>query len=176
MPTRCLDTALKTEQTLVYAVGKSVWFMDCITIGLPDSPAGWSVSIRLTQTATSPQRKPLLDEASFQQLLQAAHVLQEHNDRLRSKGSAGRFRGKSLRDCGNAKTDSDPAAGFDCCRRVGSRESAEDHQRFRRRHRNHRQRTALLSCRHRKRRAWTRVRVSLRIPPSPRIASVKDPR
>jgi hypothetical protein len=40
----------------------------------------------LTQTATSPQRKPLLDEASFQQLLQAAHVLQEHNDRLRAKG------------------------------------------------------------------------------------------
>jgi hypothetical protein len=42
--------------------------------------------IRLIQTATSPQRKPLLDEASFQQLLQAAHVLQEHNDRLRAKG------------------------------------------------------------------------------------------
>jgi hypothetical protein len=40
----------------------------------------------LTQTATSPQRKPLLDEASFQQLLQAAHVLQEHNERLRAKG------------------------------------------------------------------------------------------
>ena len=40
----------------------------------------------LTQTATSPQRKPLLDEASFQQLLKAAHVLQEHNDRLRAKG------------------------------------------------------------------------------------------
>jgi len=40
----------------------------------------------LTQTATSPQRKPLLDEASFQQLLQAAQVLQEHNDRLRAKG------------------------------------------------------------------------------------------
>jgi len=40
----------------------------------------------LTQTATSPQRKPLLDEVSFQQLLQAAFVLQEHNDRLRAKG------------------------------------------------------------------------------------------
>ena len=40
----------------------------------------------VTQTATSPQRKPLLDEASFQQLLPAAHVLQEHNDRLRAKG------------------------------------------------------------------------------------------
>ena len=39
----------------------------------------------MTQTATSPQRKPLLDEASFQQLLSAAHVLQEHNDRLRGK-------------------------------------------------------------------------------------------
>ena len=39
----------------------------------------------MTQTATSPQRKPLLDEASFQQLLSAAYVLQEHNDRLRSK-------------------------------------------------------------------------------------------
>ncbi len=40
----------------------------------------------MTQTATSPQRKPLLDEVSFQQLLQAAHVLQEHNDRLCAKG------------------------------------------------------------------------------------------
>jgi GAF domain-containing protein len=39
----------------------------------------------VTQTATSPQRKPLLDEASFQQLLSAAYVLQEHNDRWRSK-------------------------------------------------------------------------------------------
>ena len=39
----------------------------------------------MTQTATSPQRKPLLDEASFQQLLSAAYVLQEHNDRLRAK-------------------------------------------------------------------------------------------
>jgi putative methionine-R-sulfoxide reductase with GAF domain len=39
----------------------------------------------VTQTATSPQRKPALDEASFQQLLTAAYVLQEHNDRLRGK-------------------------------------------------------------------------------------------
>jgi putative methionine-R-sulfoxide reductase with GAF domain len=39
----------------------------------------------VTQTATSPQRKPPLDEASFQQLLSAAYVLQEHNDRLRAK-------------------------------------------------------------------------------------------
>ena len=40
----------------------------------------------MTQTATSPRRKPLLDEASFQHLLSAAYVLQEHNDRLRAKG------------------------------------------------------------------------------------------
>lgn len=40
----------------------------------------------MTQTATSPQRKPLLDEASFQQLLSAAYVLQAHDDRLRAKG------------------------------------------------------------------------------------------
>jgi putative methionine-R-sulfoxide reductase with GAF domain len=40
----------------------------------------------VTQTATSPRRKPLLDQASFQQLLSAAYVLQEHNDRLRAKG------------------------------------------------------------------------------------------
>jgi len=39
----------------------------------------------VTQSATSPQRQPLLDEASFQQLLSAAYVLQEHNDRLRGK-------------------------------------------------------------------------------------------
>ena len=39
----------------------------------------------MTQTATSPQRKPLLDEASFQQLLAAAFVLQGHNDGLRAK-------------------------------------------------------------------------------------------
>ncbi len=39
----------------------------------------------MTQTATSPQRKPFLDEASFQQLLSAAYVLQEHNDHLRGK-------------------------------------------------------------------------------------------
>ncbi|MGH9504481.1 MAG: GAF domain-containing protein [Terriglobales bacterium] len=39
----------------------------------------------MTQTATSPQRRPLLDEASFQKLLSAAFVLQEHNDRLRAK-------------------------------------------------------------------------------------------
>jgi GAF domain-containing protein len=45
----------------------------------------------VTQTATSPQRKPLLDEASFQQLLSAAYVLQEHNDRLRAKGSHADF-------------------------------------------------------------------------------------
>jgi putative methionine-R-sulfoxide reductase with GAF domain len=40
----------------------------------------------VTQTATSPQRKPVLDEASFQHLLSAAYVLQQHNDRLRAKG------------------------------------------------------------------------------------------
>ena len=45
----------------------------------------------MTQTATSPQRKPLLDEASFQQLLSAAYVLQEHNDRLRAKGHQADF-------------------------------------------------------------------------------------
>jgi GAF domain-containing protein len=45
----------------------------------------------VTQTATSPQRKPVLDEASFQQLLAAAFVLQEHNDRLRAKGSNAEF-------------------------------------------------------------------------------------
>lgn len=45
----------------------------------------------MTQTATSPQRKPLLDEASFQQLLRAAYVLQEHNDRLRAKGQQADF-------------------------------------------------------------------------------------
>jgi len=45
----------------------------------------------VTQTATSPQRKPLLDEASFQQLLSAAYVLQEHNDRLRAKEFHGDF-------------------------------------------------------------------------------------
>ena len=45
----------------------------------------------MTQTATSPQRKPLLDEASFQQLLSAAYVLQEHNDRLRTKGHQADF-------------------------------------------------------------------------------------
>jgi putative methionine-R-sulfoxide reductase with GAF domain len=45
----------------------------------------------VTQTATSPQRKPLLDEASFQQLLSAAYVLQEHNDRLRAKGHQADF-------------------------------------------------------------------------------------
>jgi GAF domain-containing protein len=41
----------------------------------------------LTQSATSPQRKPLLDETSFQRLLSAAYVLQEHNDSLRAKES-----------------------------------------------------------------------------------------
>jgi putative methionine-R-sulfoxide reductase with GAF domain len=49
----------------------------------------------VTQTATSPQRKPLLDEASFQQLLTAAYVLQEHNDRLRGKEVHADF-GKNL--------------------------------------------------------------------------------
>ncbi len=47
----------------------------------------------VTQTATSPQRKPLLDEASFQQLLSAAYVLQEHNDRLRGKEGLADFAG-----------------------------------------------------------------------------------
>ncbi len=51
--------------------------------GIPHRLAGYYVLV--TQTATSPQRKPLLDEASFQQLLSAAYVLQEHNDRLRGK-------------------------------------------------------------------------------------------
>jgi putative methionine-R-sulfoxide reductase with GAF domain len=45
----------------------------------------------VTQTATSPQRKPVLDEASFQQLLAAAFALQDHNDRLRAKGSHSEF-------------------------------------------------------------------------------------
>ncbi len=59
--------------------------MDCITIEFPESPTGWRGTHLVTQTATSPQRKPVLDEASFQQLLSAAYVLQEHNDRLRGK-------------------------------------------------------------------------------------------
>jgi hypothetical protein len=45
----------------------------------------------VTQTATSPQRKPILDEASFQQLLAAAYVLQQHNDGLRAKESQAEF-------------------------------------------------------------------------------------
>ena len=60
--------------------------MDCITIEFPGSLTGWRGIDLVTQTATSPQRKPLLDEASFQQLLSAAFVLQQHNDRLRAKG------------------------------------------------------------------------------------------
>ena len=60
--------------------------MDCITIDFPGSLTGWRGIDLVTQTATSPQRKPLLDEASFQQLLSAAYVLQQHNDRLRAKG------------------------------------------------------------------------------------------
>ncbi len=36
----------------------------------------------MKQQLTSPPRKPKLDEGSFQQLLSAAHVIQEHNDRL----------------------------------------------------------------------------------------------
>jgi GAF domain-containing protein len=58
----------------------------CITIEFPGSLTGWRDIDLVTQTATSPQRKPLLDEASFQQLLSAAYVLQQHNDRLRAKG------------------------------------------------------------------------------------------
>jgi GAF domain-containing protein len=60
--------------------------VDCITIDFPGSLTGWRGIDLVTQTATSPQRKPLLDEASFQQLLSAAYVLQQHNDRLRAKG------------------------------------------------------------------------------------------
>ncbi len=60
--------------------------MDCITIDFPGSLTGWRDIDLVTQTATSPQRKPPLDEASFQQLLSAAYVLQQHNDRLRAKG------------------------------------------------------------------------------------------
>jgi len=36
----------------------------------------------MTQPSTSAARKPLLDQQSFQQLLQAAYVLQEHNDQI----------------------------------------------------------------------------------------------
>lgn len=64
--------------------------VDCITIEFPESLTGWVFAL-VTQSATSPQRKPLLDEASFQQLLSAAYVLQEHNDRLRAKGSQSDF-------------------------------------------------------------------------------------
>jgi putative methionine-R-sulfoxide reductase with GAF domain len=44
----------------------------------------------MTQPSTSAARKPLLDQQSFQQLLQAAYVLQEHNEQLhRAAGSNG---------------------------------------------------------------------------------------
>jgi GAF domain-containing protein len=43
----------------------------------------------LKQDLTSPPRKPMLDEGSFQQLLSAAHVIQEHNDRILAKESKG---------------------------------------------------------------------------------------
>jgi GAF domain-containing protein len=36
----------------------------------------------LKQELTSPPHKPALDEESFQQLLSAAHIIQEHNDKL----------------------------------------------------------------------------------------------
>jgi len=39
----------------------------------------------LKQELTSPPRKPTLDEESFQQLLSAAHIIQEHNDKLLAK-------------------------------------------------------------------------------------------
>jgi GAF domain len=39
----------------------------------------------LKQDLTSPPRKPTLDEESFQQLLSAAHIIQEHNDKLLAK-------------------------------------------------------------------------------------------
>lgn len=38
----------------------------------------------MTQASTSARRKPILDEESFQQLLEAASVLQAHNDQLHS--------------------------------------------------------------------------------------------
>jgi hypothetical protein len=39
----------------------------------------------LKQELTSPPRKPALDEESFQQLLSAAHIIQEHNDKILAK-------------------------------------------------------------------------------------------
>jgi hypothetical protein len=39
----------------------------------------------LKQELTSPPHKPALDEESFQQLLSAAHIIQEHNDKLLAK-------------------------------------------------------------------------------------------
>jgi len=48
----------------------------------------------MTQPSPSAARKPLLDQQSFQQLLQAAYVLQEHNDQIHlvagSNGDAAR--------------------------------------------------------------------------------------
>ncbi len=40
----------------------------------------------MKQDLTTPPRKPSLDEESFQQILSAAHVMQEHNDRILAKG------------------------------------------------------------------------------------------
>jgi hypothetical protein len=56
----------------------AVWISNCITIGMIGVPSD------VKRQPTSAPDKPILDESAFQQLLAAAHTLQEHNDRLQA--------------------------------------------------------------------------------------------
>jgi len=41
--------------------------------------------VGVKEPSTGSTEKPVLDESTFQQLLAAAHVLQQHNDKLLAK-------------------------------------------------------------------------------------------
>jgi putative methionine-R-sulfoxide reductase with GAF domain len=65
--------------------GGVLWTKNCTTIGRSVSLPPLSGAYDLKQELTSPPHKPALDEESFQQLLSAAHIIQEHNDKLLAK-------------------------------------------------------------------------------------------
>src|SRR5207237_8083713 len=80
---RHLAHSHQTQNVHVYAtIALTVWTANLMKIAFPVPPPVCGAPAHMTQPSTSAARKPLLDQQSFQQLLQAAYVLQEHNDQI----------------------------------------------------------------------------------------------
>ena len=87
-------------------ITKVLWWRNCTRIRLVSEWAtsahvGWPQR-RAETIVTEQEKKPLLDEQTFEKLLEAAYVLQEHNRRMREADAAPESMSERLKEQGPA--------------------------------------------------------------------------